>query len=59
MTMNTNPEKLSHIGRSMLDRRGFLGQSGMALGGLALSQLLARDRLLASDGTGPIRPLID
>ena len=59
MTMNTNPEKLSAIGRSMLDRRGFLGQSGMALGGLALSQLLARDRLLASDGTGPIRPLID
>ena len=59
MTMNTNPEKLSPIGRSMLDRRGFLGQSGMALGGLALSQLLARDRLLASDGTGPIRPLID
>ncbi len=57
--MNTNPEKLSPIGRSMLDRRGFLGQSGMALGGLALSQLLARDRLLARDGTGPIRPLID
>lgn len=57
-----NPEKLSPIGRSLLDRRSFLGQSGMSLGAIALSQLLARDELLATDvsaGSGPIRPDID
>ncbi len=56
-----NPEELSPIGRSMLDRRGFLGQSGMSMGAIALSQLLASDPLAGSYGsrTGPIRPLID
>lgn len=55
-----NPEKISPVGRALLDRRGFLGQSGMALGGIALSQLLERDQLLASDsGSGPIRPQFD
>lgn len=57
-----NPEKISPVGRSLLDRRGFLGQSGMAMGGIALSQLLAKDNLLASDSeanSGPIRPKID
>lgn len=57
-----NPENLSPIGRSLLDRRSFLGQSGMSLGGLALSQLLARDQLLASDSKDrsvPIRPAIE
>ncbi|WP_168564906.1 DUF1501 domain-containing protein [Crateriforma spongiae] len=56
------PERISPIGRSLLNRRSFLGQTGMSLGGLALSQLLARDNLLASDaadGLGPIRPQID
>ncbi len=59
MTSKSNPERISPLGRSLLDRRGFLGQSGMVLGGLALSQLLAQDHLLASDGDGPIRPKID
>lgn len=55
-----NPEQLSPVGRALLDRRGFLGQSGMAMGGIALSQLLANDRLLGSDSAGgPIRPKID
>ncbi|EMI46900.1 DUF1501 domain-containing protein [Rhodopirellula sp. SWK7] len=55
-----NPEKLSPVGRSLLDRRSFLGQSGMSLGAIALSQLLAKDNLLAStSGVGPIRPDID
>ncbi|MEM6689802.1 MAG: DUF1501 domain-containing protein [Planctomycetota bacterium] len=55
-----NAERISPIGRSLLDRRGFLGQSGMALGGLALSQLLSNDRMLASESSsGPIRPNID
>ncbi|TWU56686.1 hypothetical protein Poly51_26030 [Rubripirellula tenax] len=55
-----NPERLSTIGRSLLDRRGFLGQSGMAMGAIGLSQLLAQDNLLGSDSAGgPIRPNID
>lgn len=55
-----NPEKLTTIGRSLLDRRGFLGQSGMAMGAIALSQMLSRDKLLASDAAGgPIRPDVD
>ncbi len=55
-----NPEKLSPVGRSLLDRRSFLGQSGMSLGAIALSQLLAKDNLLAStSGVGPIRPDIN
>ncbi|EMI56427.1 DUF1501 domain-containing protein [Rhodopirellula sallentina] len=55
-----NPEKLSPVGRSLLNRRSFFGQSGMSLGAIALSQLLAKDNLLASNsGTGPIRPNID
>ncbi|TWT75024.1 DUF1501 domain-containing protein [Allorhodopirellula solitaria] len=55
-----NPENISSVGRSLLNRRGFLGQSGMALGGIALSQLLAQDQLLGSDASGgPIRPQFD
>ncbi|TWT98856.1 DUF1501 domain-containing protein [Neorhodopirellula pilleata] len=57
-----NAEYISPIGRSLLDRRSFLGQSGMSLGAIALSDLLSRDQLLASDvntAVGPIRPLIN
>lgn len=56
-----NPEHLSRIGRSLLNRRSFLGQSGMSMGGLALAQLLSGDNLLAADNDseGPIRPKIN
>ena len=55
-----NPERISPIGRRLLDRRGFLGQSGMTMGALALAQLLSLDRLLAEESRkGPIRPEIN
>ena len=62
--MHANAEHLSTHGRSLLNRRGFLGQTGMSLGGLALTQLLSQDGLLAEDaktvgGKAPIRPKID
>ncbi len=57
-------ERISTLGRSLLDRRGFLRNTGMSMGGLALTQLLAEDGLLASEtktvsGTAPIRPDFD
>ena len=51
------PNRLSISGRRLLERRGFLGDSATALGSIALSSLLAGDRLLAS--TDPVRPVID
>lgn len=54
-----DPEKLSPMGRSLLDRRAFFGQAGMSMGAIAVSQLLARDQLLANDSKAPIRPQID
>ncbi len=56
-----NPEQITPIGRSLLNRRNFLGQSGMSLGAIALSQLLANDNLLGDESkdSGPIRPKID
>jgi hypothetical protein len=47
---------LSHTGRSLLDRRGFLGRSLGGLSGIALSHLLSSQRSLGSEA--PIRPLI-
>ena len=49
---------LSAFGASLLDRRGFLGNAGTALGGMALADLLARSGL--ADGQ-PLAssPLID
>ncbi|MFN0056740.1 MAG: DUF1501 domain-containing protein [Planctomycetales bacterium] len=44
---------------SLLDRRRFLGQGAQALGGMALADLLRRDGLLAREGAGPIRPVIE
>src|SRR5271154_1866864 len=49
--------KLSHAGRSLLDRRGFLAHAGTGLAGVALTSLLADQKLLAAEPTGPvIRP---
>jgi hypothetical protein len=61
----TNPEQLSFQGRSLLDRRRFLGNAGLSTMGLALASLLDSDGLLADEtkamagGVAPIRPAID
>lgn len=60
----TNPEKLSPLGRRLLDRRGFLHTAGLSTSALALTSLLHGDGLLAADvkttsGKTPIRPAID
>ncbi|QEF97543.1 hypothetical protein Mal15_15830 [Stieleria maiorica] len=60
----TNPEKLSPLGRRLLDRRGFLHTAGLSTSALALTSLLSSDGLLAADvntfsGKTPIRPEID
>jgi hypothetical protein len=51
-------DRLSQAGRRLLDRRGFLNDAAMGLGGVALAALLAEQRLLA-EGKSPIRPAID
>jgi hypothetical protein len=51
-------EQLTLHGRSLLDRRGFLGTAGLSTTGLALASLLDSDGVLASD-SGSIRPEID
>jgi len=45
----SNPQPLTHAGRHLLHRRGFLGDFASGLGGLALTSLLARDGLLAAE----------
>jgi len=63
--MNHNEENLSSIGRSLLNRRRFMKNTGFSLGALGLAQLLGKDGLLAADdptsfsGKIPIRPDID
>lgn len=57
--MRNGAEHLSGEGRRLLNRRGFLSQSGTALGSIALANLLAGDGLLGASGKGPIRPVID
>ena len=62
-------EHLSRQGRSLLDRRRFLGTAGLSTAGLALASMLDADGLLAADastdatrtvsGKTPIRPNID
>jgi hypothetical protein len=47
-------EHISHAGRALLDRRGFLNHSATALGSVALTNLLGLDGLLAAP-----RPQID
>jgi hypothetical protein len=48
-------QPLSHAGRQLLDRRGFLAHAATGFGGIALTSLLAEQQLLAKD---PIRPRI-
>ena len=60
----SNPEKLSLLGRSLLNRRHFLGTAGLSTAGLALTSMLDADGLLADEpktvsGKAPIRPSID
>lgn len=52
-------EHLTPKGRSLLDRRNFLGQTGLSLGALSLAQLLAEDDPTNFSGKAPIRPDID
>jgi Protein of unknown function (DUF1501) len=59
MKPDTQTPVLSHAGRRLLDRRGFLTHAAGGLSGIALAQLLAAEGLLADDATGPIRPAID
>ena len=55
-----NPEeKISFHGQHLLSRRNFLGQAGMAMGALSLTQLLAEDNPMHFGGKAPIRPEID
>ncbi len=59
-----NAEHLSFHGRGLLNRRNFLRNTGLSLGGIALARLLAGDGLLAADKPTPehktpIRPSID
>ncbi|MEM7454129.1 MAG: DUF1501 domain-containing protein [Planctomycetota bacterium] len=62
---NGNPEKLSLHGRSLLNRRSFLGTAGLSTAGLALTSLLHADSMLVHEdeitvsGKAPIRPDID
>lgn len=61
----SNPEKLSFLGRRLLDRRGFLKTAGLTTSSLALMSMLDADGLLADDkpktvsGKKPIRPAVD
>lgn len=56
-----NPENLSPIGRRLLDRRSFLRNTSMSLGGLGLAQLLKADEeeKLNFAGKRSIRPDIN
>ncbi|MFM7042310.1 MAG: DUF1501 domain-containing protein, partial [Planctomycetaceae bacterium] len=53
----SEPDGACRSPRSLLDRRGFLGDSATTLGSIALASLLAEDRLLAA--AEPARPVID
>ncbi|MEO1525237.1 MAG: DUF1501 domain-containing protein [Planctomycetota bacterium] len=44
-----NPERISPHGRSLLNRRSFLGQAGLSMGALGLSHLLTRESLMANE----------
>ncbi len=50
-----SPPSLSHAGRWLLNRRDFLRFGGTGLSGIALTALLAKQKLLAADSS-PIRP---
>ena len=63
--MNNHEEKISPIGKSLLNRRGFMKNAGFSTGALGLAQLLNKDGLFGSDdptsftGKSPIRPKLD
>jgi hypothetical protein len=63
--MKKNPEHISVHGRNLLNRRNFLRNTGLSMGGIALMQLLASEGLLGDDdiktvsGKTPIRPKFD
>lgn len=52
--MKNREMPMTVAGRQLLDRRGFLSGGATALGGIALTSLLGRDRLLAAGG-----PVVD
>ena len=56
--MKTDADHLSFHGRHLLNRRDFLSNSAMALGSIALTNLLGGDGLLAAPGPdiNPARP---
>jgi len=54
--MNHPADRLTRLGRLLLDRRQFLNNSATALGSIALTSLMRDERLLASE---PIVPNID
>lgn len=58
------PEPLSVMGRSLLNRRGFLGTAGLSAMGLGLASLLQAEGLLTHENQAvsdelPIRPDVD
>ena len=63
--MKNPEEKISSIGRSLLNRRGFMKNAGFSTGALGLAQLLSKDGLFGKvdptsfTGKSPIRPNID
>src|SRR5580698_9509371 len=59
MSSGNDATRLSHAGRGMLDRRGFLSNSINGLGAIALAGMLEQQGLLAATSEpGPIRPAI-
>ena len=54
----TNAERLSPHGRTLLDRRSFVHQAGMAMGGLGLASLLGQQRLLGTENDSARRPAV-
>jgi hypothetical protein len=64
------PSQVDFSGRHLLSRRSFMNDMGLGLSGIALTQLLAQQQLLAGDSTegdstkgvskkSPIRPLVE
>ncbi len=52
-------ENITLKGRSLLNRRTFMGSTGMTLGGLGLAQLLADETKVNFSGKTSVRPVID
>ncbi|MEE2641808.1 MAG: DUF1501 domain-containing protein [Planctomycetota bacterium] len=55
----TVASQLTHAGRGLLDRRGFLGQTATGLGAIALTRILGEQGLLADDKPAAYQPRID